>query len=229
MEDINSKNAGLTSEPASPSLKSLAGGYADSEENSGLVKFGRTAQKVCPRTRGAEKTNYPLPPLAVDVWMLLKTIDGAKNGGDYPTIFMIINGLLTNLIRTVSCFQYDSLWKSLKIVSIPDRTHDVYDRKWLRLKRGNAALLFSIEYRQQNEGNCARCGVEPTMCMMGKRLEAKRLRSVISYVIENRARSSLAPKMNGLRTQDVHGGQGVRAKGIYRRFCMLLKASHEAP
>src|SRR5215472_6989031 len=61
MEDINSKNAGLASEPASPSLKSLAGGYADPEENSGLVKFGRTAQKVCPRTRGAEKTNYPSP------------------------------------------------------------------------------------------------------------------------------------------------------------------------
>jgi len=66
------------------------------------------------------------------------------------------------------------------------------------------------------KGICARCGVEPTMCMMGKGLEAKRLSSMISYVIENKARSSLAPKMNGLRTHDVHGGQGVRQKGIYR-------------
>ena len=139
-------------------------------------------------------------------------------------IFMIINGLLTNLIRTVSCFQYDSLWKSLKIVSIPDRTHDVYDRKGVSLKRGKAALLFSIGYTQQNEGNCARCSVEPTMCMMGKSLEAERLRSVISYVIENKSRSSLAPKMNGVRTHDVHGGQGVRAKAYLPTILYVIES-----
>jgi hypothetical protein len=140
----------------------------------------------------------------MDVWMLLKTIGTMRNVNGYPTMFMIIHGLISNLNKAVSCFQYDSLWKNLKIGLKAARTHDVYDQKWVSAKYRKSGLLFSIGYLQENSGNCTALGAKPTMCMVGKDLRSNRGSLAISYVIENRTRSSLAPKRNALRTHDVY-------------------------
>jgi len=92
--------------------------------------------------RGNEKRYTPHPPSPTEAWILLKTIGRIKNRGPYPTMFMIMNGFLAKLRKVISCFQYDTLWKSLKIPSGKERTHDVYDRKGIRRKVGKAGLLF---------------------------------------------------------------------------------------
>ena len=57
-----------------------------------------------------------------------------------------------------------------------------------------------------------RFGVEPTMCVMDKGLEANQRFSAILYVIENRTRSSLAPRMNGFRTHDVYEAKRISSR-----------------
>jgi len=49
--------------------------------------------------------------------MLLITKGKTKTKQSYPTMFMIINGLLTNLCQASHCFQQDILWKILQIAS----------------------------------------------------------------------------------------------------------------
>jgi hypothetical protein len=127
-----------------------------------------------PRDEGREKRRLPLPLTSTEAWLLLKTIAMGKNVGRYPTISMIIHGLLANLREAIYYFQYDSLWKSLKIGSNRELTHDVYDQKWFNLKMRKAGLLFSIIYRQENNGNCAVFGAEPTMYMVDKDLASNR-------------------------------------------------------
>jgi len=133
--------------------------------------------------------------------MLLKTNGRAKNRGNHPTMSMIMNGLLLNLLKAIFYFQYDSLWKSWKTPSNTRRSHDLYDRNGVSLKMEKGGPLFSIGYRQ---GNDARGAVKPTMCMVDKELGPNRRSSAISYVIENKARSALALKRNGFRTHDVY-------------------------
>jgi hypothetical protein len=137
----------------------------------------------------------------------LKTNGQAKERSDPPTMCLIINGLAGNLVKIIYFFQYHSLWKSLKIVPNTEQTHDVYDQKGVRLKTGKGQLLFSIGYLQENDANWASFGVKPTMCMMDKDLAAHWKFSPNLYVIEKRARSSLALKKDGLRTHDVYEAQ----------------------
>jgi len=68
---------------------------------------------------------------------------------------MIISVLLKVLRKAVFYFQYDSLWKNLKVTSNVGRTHDVYDQKGVSLKRGKCCRLFSTGYGQENEASCA--------------------------------------------------------------------------
>jgi hypothetical protein len=102
--------------------------------------------------------------------MLLKTIGWIRKKGDYPTMFMIMNGLMPNPFKAISYFQYDSLWKSLQMASTLDRTHDVYDRKGVNREEGKSCPLFSIGYLEENDGNCVPMEWNPTMCMMGRDL-----------------------------------------------------------
>jgi hypothetical protein len=83
-------------------------------------------------------------------WMLLKTIDRIKNESLYPTISMIINGLIRNLRGATSYLPHDSLWKSLEIASGTEQTNDVYDQQGISLNSAKLALLFSIGYLQEN-------------------------------------------------------------------------------
>ena len=173
------------------------------EEDPGASEGAGAHNKRAEGRRKGKKTITPSPLTSTEAWMLLKTIAMGKNVGRYPTISMIIRGLLANLRKAVYYFQYDSLWKSLKIGSNRELTHDVYDQKWFSVKMRKAGLLFSIIYRQENNGNCATFGAEPTMCIVHKDLASNRHLPAISYVVENKTRSFLAPKRSDLRTHDV--------------------------
>jgi len=74
--------------------------------------------------------------------MLLKTNGRTKKRSFYPTMSMIISVLFEVLRKAVFYFQYDSLWKNLKVASNVGQTHDVYDQKGVSLKRRNAADCF---------------------------------------------------------------------------------------
>jgi hypothetical protein len=154
----------------------------------------------------------PHPPVPVKARMLLKTNGKAKNGGDYPTMSMILNGLLLSLRKAVFCFQYDRLWKSWKILSSTERSHDVYDGKGVSLKIKKAGPLFSIGYPQEIDASSA---AKPTICMADKDLEANRHPWANSYVIENRARSALALKGNGFRTHDVDEAKRLSPRCVF--------------
>ena len=133
--------------------------------------------------------------------MLLKIKGWTKKGSAYPTMFMIISRLLANLAKTLSCFQYDSLWKSMKTASNRARTHDLYDQKGVRRKMGRSLSLFSIGYGQEKEGNGA---VEPTICMVAKDFAENRRFPTIKYVVENRTRSPLAAGHEAFGTHDAY-------------------------
>ena len=151
--------------------------------------------------------------------MLLKTNGRTKKRSFYPTMSMIISVLLKVLRKAVFYFQYDSLWKNLKVTSNVGRTHDVYDQKGVSLKREKCCRLFSTGYGQENEALCAAFCTEPTISMMGKYLRANRQFFAIWYVIENKGRSSLASENNGFRTDDVHDREGVN--GICQSLAIL--------
>jgi hypothetical protein len=190
----------------------------------GLVNGAGPHRNVPRDLEGQRETIHPPPPPSpTEVWILLRTIGRIRNRGPYPTMFMIMNGFLAKLRKVIPCFQYDRLWKSLKIPSSKERTHDVYDRKGIRRKVGKAGLLFSIQYGQENDVNWAVFGVKPTMCMATKDLGQNRRRSTILYLIENRELSSLALKMNGLRTHDVLDGQGLRAKWYFSPISYVIE------
>jgi len=99
----------------------------------------------------------------------------------------------------------------------------VYDRKGVRRRVVGVGLLFSLGYEKENDENRAAFGVKPTMCMAAKDLGKNRQHSAISYVIENRERSSLALKMHDLRTHDVHGGQGLRTKSYFSAISYIVE------
>jgi hypothetical protein len=157
-----------------------------------------------PRDEAGKKDDTPLPLLSGKACMLLKTMAMCKNVSGYPTMSMIIHGLLANLREAIYYFQHDSLLKSLKIGSNMELTHDVYDQKWFSVKIRKAGLFFSIIYRKEDNGNCAAFGAEPTMCIVDKDLASNRHFPAVSYVVENKTRSFLAPKGNGLRTHYVY-------------------------
>jgi hypothetical protein len=116
---------------------------------SGLAKKAGSAHNACGEKREAIRDDAHLPPSPMEVSMLLKKIDRAKNGERYATMLMIILGLLANLRRTVYCFQQDSLWKNLNGVPNPAGSHDVCERQGVRLKMGKTGVSFSIGYRQK--------------------------------------------------------------------------------
>jgi hypothetical protein len=107
-------------------------------------------------------------------------------------------------------FQLDRLLKSLPIGRNNHQTHDVYGQKGVSLKIRKKRPLFSIGYRQRN---CEGPAAKATMCMSDKNLGARQHSPAISYVIENRARSSLAVKSRSFRTHDV-----IEVKGLILRW-----------
>jgi hypothetical protein len=151
--------------------------------------------------------------------MLLITKDNSKTETCYPTMSMILKGLIVNFALDLFYFQQDSLWKSLQIAPHRCRTHDVLDEKALNPKTTRTPLLFSITYPDKNKGNFPDFASNPTMCMKGKDLLASRHFPAISYVIENRHDIELAWKNKGPRTHDVYGGQGLRGKA---RFSLMM-------
>jgi hypothetical protein len=157
--------------------------------------------------------------------MLLKKKGRKEKKGDYPTMFLIISGLFKNLRKAISYFQYDSLWKSQKIASNTERSHDVHDRKGVSLNRGKDGHLFSIRYRQENDGSWNTFGAKPTMCMMEKHLRTNQQLPSISYVIEKRTRSSLAVKTNRCQTHDVYEAERLILK---RRLSGFSRSSNTA-
>jgi hypothetical protein len=79
---------------------------------------------------GRQKQTIPPPPSVQGrAWMLLKRNGRTRNGGDHPTMFMIISELGANLAKAIFYFQYDSLWEKVEMAVNRARTHDVYDQK----------------------------------------------------------------------------------------------------
>jgi hypothetical protein len=132
-----------------------------------------------------------------------------KKQSIYPTMFMIIRELLANLVRSIIYFQYDSLWKINKISSNWAGTHDLYDQKGVRLKGGKHGPFFSTGYGRHPNANGA---LEPTMCMVAKHLAENRRLPTVTYVIENRTRSSLAARNQGFGTHDVYEAEGFSSR-----------------
>jgi hypothetical protein len=124
-------------------------------------------------------------------------------------MFMIISELLANLAKAIFYFQHDSLWKSMKLTLNRTGTHDLFDRKGVRLKVRKSCPLFSIRYGQHREANEA---VEPTMCMVAKDLAENRRFAAIAHVVENRLRSSLATGSQGFRTHDVYEAECLSSR-----------------
>jgi len=141
--------------------------------------------------------------------MLLKRNERARNGSDYPTIFMIISTLAANLAKSIFYFQYDSLWKKLKMAANWARTHDLYDQKGVRSLCEKSRPMFSIGYRHGADANGF---VEPTICMAAKDLGENRQCSGTAYVIENRTRSSLAAENEGSGARDVYEADSLSSK-----------------
>jgi hypothetical protein len=153
--------------------------------------------------------------------MLLKTINRTENRDVYPTIFMIMNVLAANLCKATFYFQYDSLWKNNKIISYEEQAHDVCDQKRVRLKRAKSCPLFSIGYPERKRPNVGRACLETHDVHGGQRLTTNWYFLAISYLIENNQRSSLASKMNNLRTHDVY-----EAKWFNPTFGLSIYGSH---
>jgi hypothetical protein len=83
---------------------------------------------------------------------MLKIKDMSQKWSVYPTISMIINGLIENLYKSAYYFQKLSLWKCLKAAPNTEQPHDVIDQKWFSMKTEKYGLLFSIRYPQRSDG-----------------------------------------------------------------------------
>jgi len=135
--------------------------------------------------------------------MLLKTNCPAKSEKTYPTMCLIIRLLFEILLKAFYCFQYDSLWKIMEIPATRVRTHDVYDRKGVRIRTKKDGHCFQQDTGNKTKQVVQNFGVEPTMCMVGKGLGDNQHFPAIPYPIENRAGSYLALKRAGSLTHDV--------------------------
>jgi hypothetical protein len=147
----------------------------------------------------------PTPPPSPG-WraMLLITRGKSKNERNYATMSMITRELYATLCLAVFYFHQDALWKSLQLALNSGPTHDVYDQEGFSLKIRKTALLFSTTYSRENGGVFAAFGIEPTISMTCKDLIPNRRFPGISYLAENRSRSSLALKRLGCRTHDFY-------------------------
>jgi hypothetical protein len=171
----------------------------------GLVELARGTGRAW-RPQENQKSTYTPFPHPCDSCDVVDNKWELKKERNYPTISLIIRGLLSNFHLTLSYFQLDRLWKSRPIGWNNDRAHDVYGQKRVRLKARKTHLLFSIGYRQQNgEGP----GAKATMCMSDKNLGSRQHSPAVFYLIENKARRSLAVKSRGFRTYDVFEVKGL--------------------
>jgi hypothetical protein len=187
-------------------------GAQNLDQIAGLVK-GLKAAGNAKMSMNNQKPLPPPPPTPHGGFtMLLKTRGLKKKGSYYPTISMIMNGLITSIRNVIVYFQYHSLLKSPGIASKSDLTHDVYGQKGVSPKTGKAAVLSSIGYRQETDGFFATFCAKPTMCLLDKGLSANRYSPAISYVIENKPRSHLALKSNLSRTHDVYEAKRLTLK-----------------
>jgi len=167
-------------------------------------------REACRTRQGGKNRPYPPPPLPqARAWMLLKIKERTRNGSDHPTMFMIISGLVANFAKAVFYFQYDSLWKKMKMAANRARTHDVCDQKGVSSQSGKSRPMFSIGYRHEGDANGF---VEPTMCMAAKDLGENRQFSRPAYVVENRTRSSLAAENEGFGTHDVYEADSLSSR-----------------
>jgi hypothetical protein len=101
----------------------------------------------------AKEMHTPSPPPPQKRSMLLIINDKLRNNAYHPTMSMIVRGLFASLCRAIYYFQYDSLWRIMKIVSNTRRSHDVYDQKCFSLKMGIVVVMFSIGYSRQHEAS----------------------------------------------------------------------------
>jgi hypothetical protein len=196
-----------------------------------LAKGPKTTGSTQMFMRNRKSCNTPSPVPLRMFEMLLVTKGVSKNQRVYPTISMIISGLLANLSLALHYFQYDSLWKSVEATSNTDRTHDLYDRKGVGLETRKAAPLFTIVYRRGNDAGFAIFGVEATIFMVKKELRWNRHSSASFYVVEKRPRSALALKRTAFETHDVYEAQSLILNGPFFEtwratiFARLLIAS----
>jgi hypothetical protein len=71
-----------------------------------------------PRGKESKERRLPPTPFSREGLDVIEKKGSTKHEGNYPTISMIMNGLLENLRKAGYYFQYYSLWKSLE----PPRT-----------------------------------------------------------------------------------------------------------
>jgi hypothetical protein len=199
-----------------------------------MARLARGLEAVQRAQMSRRTRKYATPPSPLPLRrrrMLLITKDEAKNQTRYPTMFMILNGLLPNLILALYYFQNDRLWKSRTIRWSTRRTHDVIGRKGDRLETIKLPLMFSILYPDEKTGNFANFAWNPTISMTGNDLLARQDSAAVTYVVEKKQRSVLAFRNRAFRTHDVYGGKCFRLKRrlfdsrYTLRFCSLGVAS----
>jgi hypothetical protein len=162
----------------------------------------------------------PSPPSLRKFRSMLKIKDMNQKWGVYPTISMIINGLVENLYKLPYYFQKLSPWKCLKAAPNTEQPHDVIEQKWFSMKTEKYGRLFSIRYPQRSDGIKPESHDVFDQKWFSVKAEKYDLLFSIIYLEQN---DGIEPE-----THDLYGGQRLSKKRQIPPSCMLLKKGHEA-